>query len=50
MITLAVITRVARGHTEHRLTAPLGTITIYALMAIAAVARIVTALARRRRS
>ena len=42
---LAVMTRVARGHTGHKLTAPTGTVALYALILVAAVARIGAGLA-----
>ncbi|MGO3934250.1 NnrS family protein [Rhodopseudomonas pseudopalustris] len=44
LMTLAVMTRAIRGHTGHPLTAPFGTIVIYALMATAAATRITAAL------
>jgi uncharacterized protein involved in response to NO len=44
LMTLAVMTRASRGHTGHTLTAPPGTVAIYALIIIAALARLVAAL------
>ena len=44
LMTLAVMTRVTRGHTGHPLTAPFGTVTIYVLMVTAAATRITAAL------
>lgn len=40
MMTLAMMTRSTRGHTGRALTAPLGTIAIYALMLLAVAARL----------
>lgn len=39
-MTLAVMTRVARGHTGRELTAPVGTVLLYAFVLLAAMARI----------
>lgn len=44
LMTLAVMTRATRGHSGRPLTAPAGTVAIYALMLAAALARIVAAL------
>lgn len=44
LMTLAVMTRATRGHTNYPLTAPLGTVAIYALIVIAAATRIAAAL------
>lgn len=44
VMTLAVMTRATRGHTGHPLTAPPGTVAIYALALAAALARILAAL------
>jgi uncharacterized protein involved in response to NO len=44
MMTLAMMTRATRGHTGQSLTAPAGTVVIYVLMALAALARIWAAL------
>jgi uncharacterized protein involved in response to NO len=44
LMTLAVMTRATRGHSGRPLTAPAGTVAIYALMFAAALARIVAAL------
>jgi uncharacterized protein involved in response to NO len=44
LMTLAVMTRASRGHTGHTLTAPPGTVAIYALIIVAALARLVAAL------
>jgi uncharacterized protein involved in response to NO len=44
-MTLAVMTRVSRGHTGRKLTAPAGTVALYALILVAAVARIGAGLA-----
>jgi uncharacterized protein involved in response to NO len=44
LMTLAMMTRATRGHTGQSLTAPMGTVMIYVLMALAAFARIWAAL------
>ena len=44
LMTLAVMTRATRGHTGQALTAPPGTVAIYGLALVAAVARIIAAL------
>jgi uncharacterized protein involved in response to NO len=44
LMTLAVMTRATRGHTGHMLTAPAGTVAIYALIIVAALARLSAAL------
>ncbi len=43
-MTLAVMTRATRGHTGQPLEAPVGTMSIYALALVAALARIAAAL------
>ena len=43
-MTLAVMMRATRGHTGRPLTAPAGTVAIYAAVIIAAMARIAAAL------
>jgi uncharacterized protein involved in response to NO len=45
LMTLAVMTRATRGHTGQPVTAPAGTVVIYALIATAALTRIVAAFA-----
>jgi len=45
LMTLAVMTRASRGHTGRPLTAPMGTIAIYAAMVVSAICRIAAALA-----
>jgi len=44
LMTLAVMTRATRGHTGRALTAPVGTVVVYGLIIVAALARILAAL------